>query len=75
MFGGIGLRKLQFENDLVPTVISSKAGTDATTTTLAFKVITRLSPSLVTVNLSDNVITNASLAPEALRSQRPYPFI
>jgi hypothetical protein len=57
-------------NDLVSTVTSPDAGTGATTPPRSSEslipLITRLFPSLVTLNLSHNAITNASLTPEAL---------
>jgi len=57
-------------NDLVPTVIFPDSGTGATTPPRSSEsmipLITRLFPSLVTLNISHNAITNASLTPEAL---------
>jgi Leucine-rich repeat (LRR) protein len=53
-------------NDLVPTVISPGASTPPRSSESLIPLITRLFPSLISLNLSHNAITTASLTPEAL---------
>ena len=55
-------------NDLVPTVVSPDAGAASPPRSYEslIPLITKLFPSLITLNLSHNTITNASLTPEVL---------